>query len=119
MSKSLRITAGPCPGRAQRAIGEPGRVAEIHTITLEKMAGRHLHIFCHAPLVLLSRFHPPFLYRLQDHRRSVAILPSALLLSMICSVPVGRFSFQWVLPPVSRSLGFRVSGPGAGLMPQS
>ena len=31
------------------------------------------------------------------------------LLSMFCSVPVGRFSFQWVLPPVSRSLVFRIT----------
>jgi hypothetical protein len=82
ISKSLRITAGPCPGRAQRAVGKPGRVAEIPTITLEKMAGRHLHIFCRVPLALLSRFHPHSLSRLQDHRRSVAILPSALLLSI-------------------------------------
>ena len=49
MSKFVRITAGPCPGRAQRAVGKPGRVAEIHTITVEKMAGRHLRIFCHFP----------------------------------------------------------------------
>jgi hypothetical protein len=41
------------------------------------------------------------------HRRSVAILPSALLIEHICSVPVGRFSFQWVLQPGCRSLTFR------------
>jgi len=33
----------------------------------------------------------------------------------ICSVPVGRFSFQWALQPECRSLGFR--GPGAGTNP--
>jgi hypothetical protein len=61
MSKFLGITAGPCPGRAQRAVGEPGRVAEIHTITLEKMAGYHFDISWQVPLASLSRFHPHFL----------------------------------------------------------
>ena len=63
-------------------MGEPGRVAEIHTITLEKMAGYHLGISYPVPSALLSRFHPHFLSRLQDHRRSVAILPSALFVSI-------------------------------------
>jgi hypothetical protein len=48
-----------------------------------------------------------FVFRFRDHRRSVAILPSALLIEHICSVPVGRFSFQWVLQPECRSLTFR------------
>ena len=61
ISKFVRITAGPCPGRAQRAVGEPGRVAEIPTITLEKMAGYHLGISYPVPWALLSQFHPHFL----------------------------------------------------------
>ena len=36
---------------------------------------------------------------------SVAILPSALLVEHIGSVPVGRFSFQWVLQPECRLSG--------------
>jgi hypothetical protein len=53
------------------------------------------------------------------HRRSVAILPSALLIEHLCSVPVGRFSFQWVLQPGCRSLMFRQADQGAGAIPQS
>jgi len=36
-------------------------VAEIHTITLEKMAGYHLGISYPVPLALLFGFHPHFL----------------------------------------------------------
>ena len=57
ISKFGRITAGLRPGRAERAVGEPGRVAEIHTITLEKMAGYHLGISYPVPWALLFRFH--------------------------------------------------------------
>ena len=56
---------------------------------------------------LWSDFSLHFLHRSQAIRRSVATLPSALVIEPICSVPVGRFSFQWVLPPEYRSLLFR------------
>jgi len=35
-----RIAARPCQGRAKRAGGQPWRVAAIHIITMEEMAGR-------------------------------------------------------------------------------
>jgi hypothetical protein len=119
MSKFVRITAGPCPGRAQRAVGQPGRVAEVQRISVEKMAGRHLRIFCHVPLALLSLVHPHFRYRLQDHGRSVAILPSALVVehfllgaSWAFLVSVGAatcISLSWVPH----------NGSGAGAISQS
>jgi hypothetical protein len=61
------------------------------------------------PSALWSCFSLHFLHRWQANRRSVAILPSALVIEHLCSVPVGRFSFQWVLPPEYRSLLFRLA----------
>jgi hypothetical protein len=107
MSKFVRITAGPCPGRAQRAVGQPGRVVVIHIIN-DEGNGR---------LPAGSSSH--FLFRFQDHRRSVAILPSALVVehfllgaSWAFLVSVGAatcISLSWVPH----------NGSGAGAISQS
>ena len=73
------------------------------------MAGEPLGICCQIPLALWSCLPLHFLDRWQAHRRSVAILPSALVREPVGSVPVGRFSLQWVLPPVCRSLVVRLA----------
>jgi len=64
---------------------------------------------CQVPFALWSCFPMQFLDRWQANRRSVAILPSALVRELVCSVPVGRFSLQWVLRPECRSLVFRLA----------